>query len=91
MFYTTGKLRRSAYFVRLRANKIKYEALILPGLSVPHLLFLSTKKGAASQKCSPFFKCYPVSVYGRAFPELPRFMTSIAVTRFSLSVMFVSP
>ena len=42
-------------FVRLRVNKIKYEALILPGLSVPHLLFLSTKKGAASQKCSPIF------------------------------------
>ena len=42
-------------FVRLRANKIKYESLILPGLSFPNLFFLFPKKGTASQKCSPLF------------------------------------
>ncbi|MDY4255572.1 MAG: hypothetical protein SOX69_07600, partial [Oscillospiraceae bacterium] len=36
-------------FVRLRANKIKSEALILLSLSVPHLFFLSPKKGAVKK------------------------------------------
>ena len=35
-------------FVRLRAGKIKSEALILLGLSVPHL-FLSHKKGTVKK------------------------------------------